>query len=313
MTNYFSIPRFFFKEENIKAERNPKFCDNVKQISSSSSETKLEFVERSHSLPTFTEEELKSERWIKIEEGQKMDYFISNLGRIYSAYSGKILRPILSPSHKRLGMSPSIHLCGFPTDENANTWREKNGSRMVSISSLMCKYFFGISYRNTNNHKSYLIDDSGVRQCYVIHKNNNPFDNRKSNLFVTHRQTLINYVRSSFKAEEEMKYKSGGIFLIRDEYVNKFLTKLEKKKQSSISILHKEDEFIIITSPDENSLRNHLFLKCQSDLSKEYLRASYTVSPDLSLCNSKKGKEMVSFLRNSVIEEFNKYSTNNKY
>lgn len=293
MYNYFLIPWNISDSDICEAERNPKFCDNLKSLSISSSETKLEIVERDYKFPSFTDKEIKSEKWVKIEEGQDLEYYLSNLGRIYSVCSNRILKPMLGPRAKEISNSPQVRICGFPKLASGS-WEEQNGSKRYEISCLMRKYFFGIpDAKNEDCQNEY----------YVIHKNNNVFDNRKSNLLVTRNLTLLNIIRFNKRMEEESKYKKGGIFLVRESFVERFLNKIEKKKTSSISILHKEDYFVILTSPDEESLKQHLLVKCPNDLSKSYLEECFKIVPDSSLCNSEKGFRLVTEIRNKVLNE----------
>lgn len=260
MYNYFTKPLTLFKEESSMAERNPIFCDSV-SIVSSASETKICVVDRTMVLPSFTEDELETEIWKQIEDFPR--YLVSNLGRVYSTFSEKILRPHISPSTFKRGGNPHIFLYG-----------EKR--ICISISSLMGKYYFDVE--NTGY-------ELGEIDSYIIHKNNNVFDNRQSNLIVTHNKTLKKYAQSQLKKVRENYYftniklsnlKSLLYVFKRNNLTDMFISEIENGKISNISVQYKGEKFVLYSAFDKSPFKYMaLYFRQNGDKSGEKFKSSF--------------------------------------
>lgn len=167
MYNYFSIPYFFGGSIDNKAEHNPKNCEELPLWEDETQNNNSSFtVERTYNYPSFTDEELKTEQWKQIKGFEK--YYVSNLGRIYSTKTNKILKPSCSINVKnktKRGRTDAIIGLYDYTSINPKTDRYKCFFRYVS--NLVAEYFI-----KTNTNKN---------QC-LIHLNGNKFDNRTTNL-----------------------------------------------------------------------------------------------------------------------------------
>ena len=293
MSNYFDKPYFFGGAEVMKAEHNPKSCEsNDRQYvcQNNVSETKLVFVERSSNLPSFTEEELRSEIWIQIK-GFPL-YYISNLGRIYSTSTHKMRKPQLSPSDRDNHNGCNITLCRYESiGDNVN--------QLV----VYTKKYVELMREHFDIHR---ILSSGLSDCigYVVHRNNNVMDNRLSNLILTPNLTLRKSVKTcdrinrriednfDLSLSDKIDVKRYEMYVMTD-IVREFILLVESGKYPETSILYKDNFFVLISYDDSSyNIVNYLsdeghFQRVgrKGDYSDEYFDSylfSYPGKDDLS-------------------------------
>jgi len=227
MNTYFTYPYAFCKAKSVKAEGNPTFCQKIESVSndefSNEEMTKIVIVERSFNLPTFTEEELQTEQW-KTINGFPM-YMISSLGRVFSKRTYKILRPCYSKAQKKDFSASAI--VGL-TD--GITRRENGKLKYISkqISSLVKEHFMTVP-KSLSNSVSKI----------VVHKNNNPYDCRLSNLFITSMKNRVSMPKKKEIVRIVYTINSFVIDIIED---------ILNGKYPKSSIYYLGDNFVIIES-----------------------------------------------------------------
>lgn len=183
MYNYFTNPFTLFKEQNTMAECNPKSCESSKSNLSVSSMTENVVVDKANHLPQFSQAEMENEVWKQIRGFE--NYYISNLGRIFSKCSNRILRPCNSPSMRK---SKSFELVVSLYDFCTTLENGKNKQFNFSLSQLVAKHFLHIP-------KSLQT----IKKLCLLHKNGNQFDNRADNLCWVSRCYLDNRYKNETK------------------------------------------------------------------------------------------------------------------
>lgn len=228
MTNYFTYPYAFCKAKCVKAEDNPTFCQNS---ISNEERTKFVIAERTYNLPSFTKEEFENEEWKTINGFP--NYMVSNLGRVFSKYRYKILRPQCSPS-SRMNYAPSA-IVGIWDGYSLNA---KGKPKMVSksISSLVKEHFMTVP-ASLSNSKSVI----------VVHKNNNPFDCRVSNLFITSMKN-----RCSMPKQKDIVRQ---VFLANDITIS-LMEDILNGDFPQLSIYYIGENIIIIQGENENAMKS---------------------------------------------------------
>ena len=228
MTNYFTYPYAFCKAKCVKAEDNPTFCQNS---TSNEETTKFVIAERTYNLPSFTKEELENEEWKTINGFP--NYMLSNLGRVFSKLSYKILRPYISPSKKR----HQCYTCNI-TLRDGKTY-DKHGKLKPftkNVHGLVKEHFMTVP-ASLSNSKSVI----------VVHKNNNPFDCRVSNLFITSMKN-----RCSMPNQKDIVRK---VFIANDITIS-LMEDILNGDYPQLSIYYIGDNIIIIQGENENSMRS---------------------------------------------------------
>lgn len=255
MNNYFNYPYPFSDSECNKAEHNPKFCESQNSLSSLNEESKTELViaERDYKLPSFTEEELQNEVW-KTINGFPM-YAVSNLGRVFSKYSKKILRPHSSPNSREKGMPCKVILYDFITPPNLTDKSHKYKPFCFAIHSLV-KEHFSLTPKSLNY----------IDEVFVIHKNNNQFDCRVSNLFLTRNHGYNSYVNSIFTQQynlnnninsnlsisilENLDKFSGEtctfVYNPKNDIIREFVSKIKSGEYCDFNIEQFDEDYLVL-------------------------------------------------------------------
>ena len=260
MQNYFTRPYSFCKAESDEAERKPNQCENKSSVNedknnisaiTSNVEYQIVIAERSYSLPTFTDEELKNEEWKTIKGFPK--YLISNLGRVYSLKSDKILKPCLSPADKKnFNASSRVVLYDFITRRTKGKYKGDFKGFTCRISALVSEHFMIIPR---------LLSD--CEDIVVVHKNKNPFDNRLSNLLYMsqeRRQHLrSNFFKKKYQTNKQNqttnKQKYTCYVFYRSKDINSFVESIKSGTPSVIRIVDETPDFVL--------------LQCKNDIYKE--------------------------------------------
>lgn len=257
MNNYFTLPLSFSDSESIKAERNPKFCEsqNVSVLNKSVSAKEnvsyeFEIVERKFNLPKFTKEELQEEQWKTIEGFE--NYQISNLGRVYSFVSNKILKPCLSPANKRNGQNVVIvGLYDFKTLNDKGKWKTFS----KSVHSLVLSHF--TDYKDLSSQK-----------LFIFHKNNCPFDCRLTNLYLS---SMTDYKSIPTKEETER------FVLLNNSFTRHYCHLVEENLVNDAKILFENDFIYIIEMPSKDNSFKHI----QHDVSNKIWEQKHIPNVDL--------------------------------
>ncbi len=233
MKSYFTYPCSFNGIECNKTDRNPKFCGNESMLNllnrhldsvvlEESDRTLYVVHGRTYILPSFTDDELNTEVWKQIVGYS--NYYISNLGRVYSVSSDRILRPALSPCHEQNKHKPFVTILSDKCDSTGKCKRT-----MFGLYSLVRDYFIIPNLDNATGGR-------------ITYKNGNKHDCRLSNLIFTPFQ-------STNKSNDlNLDKDDVSLFIcIRTSVMDNLLEDIVVDNKIDCSIVYKEDKFVIVS------------------------------------------------------------------